>query len=128
MNSSPRILLLGLAALAATTGVHAQLASTLVNKAIALEVPASSIVLPLSSTSAAVFPPCGGCAPKSYPTTSQTKYFLRRNEVTAADLKAAILGKSDLVLVVKYSADKGELVSITAPLDAAPRLNAPARR
>ena len=127
MTASIRTLLLGLAAFAATAAVNAQMASKLVNKAIALEVPASSIVLPLSSTSAAVFPPCGGCAPKSFPVTSETKYFLRRDEVTAADLKAAILGKSDLILTVKYSADKGELVSITAPV-AAPRLNAPAKR
>jgi hypothetical protein len=127
MTSSTRTLLLGLAAFTAAATADAQTPSTLVNRAIALEVPASSIVLPLSSTSAAVFPPCGGCAPKSFPATSETKYYLRRNEVTAADLKIAILGKSDMILTVKYSADKGELVSITAPVDA-PRLNAPAKR
>jgi hypothetical protein len=127
MTSSTRTLLLGLAAFAATAIVNAQVPSTLVNRAIALEVPASSIVLPLSSTSAAVFSPCGGCAPKSFPATSETKYYLRRTEVTAADLKAAILGRSDMALTVKYSVDKGELVSVTAPVDA-PRLNAPAKR
>jgi hypothetical protein len=127
MTSSTRTLLLALAASAATAAVNAQTASKLVNKAIALEMPASSIVLPVSSTSAAVFPPCGDCAPKSFPVTSATKYYLRRTEVTAADLKVAILNQPDLVLTVKYSVGKGELVSITAPVDA-PRLNAPAKR
>ena len=123
MTSSSRNLFLGIVLLAATTAAHAQVAaSKLVSKEIALEVPAASMVLPMSSTSAAVFPPCGGCAPKSYPTTAATRYYLSQEQVTVADLKAAIIGRPSLMLTVMYSPTTGELISVTADVPA-PRVN-----
>jgi hypothetical protein len=101
----------GVAALA-----HGQ-ASKLVTRDLALEVAAGSIVLPSGPNSTAVFAPCGGCAPKSFPATADTVYRLRRMPVTVTDLKAAITARPDLILTVVYSVQSGQLVSITADID-----------
>jgi hypothetical protein len=112
----------GLLATLAVTGVvtlaHAQQAARLETQNLALEVVAGSLVLPTGANSAAVFPPCGGCAPKSFPTRADTVYRLRRTPVTVADLKAAIVSRPDLILTVIYSVKSGELISVTADIDA----------
>jgi len=120
MTSTFRDLMLALAALGAMTGAHAQQASKLTSSEIALEVPAASMVLPVSATSAAVFPPCGGCSPKSFPVTATTRYYLKREPVSVAELKAQIIGRPDLILTAVYSPRTGALISVTADI-AAPR-------
>jgi hypothetical protein len=128
MTSSIRTLLLGLVAFAAASAVEAQDASSKPTpRAVAVEIPAGSMVLPQSATSSAVFPACGGCLPKSFPVTAATQYYLSKSPVTVADLKAAIIGHPDLALTVKYYVDSGQIVSISASAPA-PRVNAPIAR
>jgi len=127
MTPSFRSLLLAVAALGAMTGAQAQQASKLTSSEIALEVPAAAMVLPVSATSAAVFPPCGGCAPKSFPVTATTAYYLKRDPVSVADLKAAIIGRPDLILTAVYSRRTGALISVTADITA-PRANSRSAR
>jgi hypothetical protein len=128
MISSSRTLLLASALLAAASAFAAEppRPSRIVNKEIALEVLASSMTLPTSmGVSSAVFPECGGCPPKSFPTSSNTKYFVNRQQVAVADLKAAIVGQPNLMLTAVYSVKSGELISVTADIPGA-RVGAPA--
>lgn len=117
--------LLTLAVAGVVSLAHAQQASNLVTRDLALEVVAGSLVLPTGSNGTAVFPPCGGCTPKSFPTTADTVYRIRRTPVSVADLKAAIVGRPDLILTVIYSVQTGELISITADVDVPPPRRAP---
>jgi hypothetical protein len=119
-----RVVLTALLVSGAATLAHAQ-TSKLVTRDLALEVAAGSIVLPTGPSSTAVFAPCGGCAPKSFPATAGTVYRLKRTPVTVTDLKAAIGSRPDLILTVVYSVESGQLVSITADIDAPPARRAP---
>lgn len=128
MTSSFRNLLLISALLAATSAFAAEQpgASNMVNKTIAMEVLASTLTLPSSGgISSAVFPECGGCPPKSFATSANTQYFINSQQVTAADLKAAIVGRPNLILTVVRTAAGSELISITADIPGV-RVGAPA--
>ncbi len=118
MTSPSRRVLLALLATSAASLAHAQLASKLTTTNIAVEVSAGSIVLPLSATSAATFRPCADCAPKSFPTTASTAYYLEGTPVSLDQLKAAVAGHPERVLTAVYSVKTGELVRITAGVDA----------
>jgi hypothetical protein len=88
------------------------------NLTIAAEVPAGSLTLPASIGSSAVVVPCAQCPPKSYPVTANTEFFLGTTPVTMADLKAAIVGKPDLLVTMLYSADTNVVVSFTVEVPA----------
>src|SRR5262245_19428640 len=111
MTPSLRRVLLAVAAAAAMSSAFAQQGpSKLVTLNEVREVAASEITLPASESGLAVFAVCVGCPAKSFPVTAATKYFLRTTPVTLEDLRAAILGKPNMILGVKYSVANGQLV------------------
>lgn len=112
-----RRVLLCVAAAAAMSSVFAQNKPaqnqiTTVNEA--HEVRVARLTLPASESGAAVFAPCYECAPKSFPASADTKYFLKNAPVSLAEFRAAVLGKPNLGLTVKVSVKTGALVSIGA--------------
>ncbi|MEJ1965721.1 MAG: hypothetical protein WDO56_30915 [Gammaproteobacteria bacterium] len=83
-----------------------------------LESPSGSVLLPSGVGGSVTMPPCGGCVPKNFPVTQNSKFFLRQSQVTLAELKSAIAGRPDLLLGVAYSVKTGEIVSIRGEFDA----------
>jgi hypothetical protein len=114
MTSPLRRALLVMFAMGAVSSAQAQLAQQFKVVNVAAEVPARSLTLTASS---AVFPTCGDCATKSFPTTAATRYYLKRTVVTVDQLRAALAGRPDLIVTVKYSAKSSELISVSAELD-----------
>jgi hypothetical protein len=118
MNTVTRTLCFALVAGSLAASVQAQRANEFRNITTALETPVKSVVLPVSATSSLVMPECGSCPPKSYPVTADTKFLIGKSEVTAQELRAAVIDKPDLILTVKYTVKTGELVSVTADIEA----------
>ena len=83
-----------------------------------IEATSGSIVLPSGPSSALVVTPCAGCPPKSVTATAATTYFLKRQAVTLAQLKAALEGKPDVYVSIFQSTSTGELTRVVAALDA----------
>jgi hypothetical protein len=125
MNTLSRTFCFALLAGALATSAQAQRANVFRNVTQAMETPVSSVTLPVSQTSSLVMPECASCPPKSYPVTANTRFLLGKSDVTVQELRAAVIDKPDLILTVKYSVKTGELVSVTADIEA-PR--APVRR
>jgi hypothetical protein len=113
MASSLSRSLLVLVALGASVVASAADLETVV---LAMEAPAQSVTLPASETGPAVLPSCGGCPPKSFPTTATTAYYQGRQRITLAELRALAIRNPDVALTVSYTVKTGELVSITIDL------------
>lgn len=84
----------------------------------AIEATISGVVLPSGPGSTLVVTPCAGCKPLSLPATASTTYFLKRQQVSLADLKKALAGKTDVYLSVFQSTKTGALTRVVAALDA----------
>jgi hypothetical protein len=118
MKTVTRTLCFALVAGSLAASVQAQRTNEFRNITTALETPVKSVVLPVSATSSLVMPECGNCPPKSYPVTANTKFLIGQSEVTMQELRAAVIDKPDLILTVKYTVKTGELVSVTADVEA----------
>jgi tRNA(Arg) A34 adenosine deaminase TadA len=84
----------------------------------ALETDGRSVSLPASADGLMTVTPCAQCAMKSMRATSATTYFFREQPTTLAELKNAVAANPDVFLTVRYSLKSGELLSITASMDA----------
>src|SRR5262245_58717101 len=84
----------------------------------ATEATISSVVLPSGPGSTLIVTPCAGCKPLSLPASASTTYFLKRQQVSLAELKSALTGKTDVYLSIFQSTKTGALTKIVAALDA----------
>jgi hypothetical protein len=108
---------IGLAACAALNVVAAA-TSAYATSARVIEATSGSVVLPSGPSSALVVTPCTGCPPRSVTATATTTYFLKQQEVSLAQLTAALAGKPDVYVSIFQSTRTGELTRVVAALDA----------
>jgi hypothetical protein len=113
-----RSVLFALLATGAVTCASAQKALNEIQTVnLVLEAPSGLVILPSDIGGSVTMAPCAGCPPKNFPVTASSKFFLRQNEVTLADLRAAIAGRPDVLLGVAYSIKTGEIVRIRGEFD-----------
>jgi hypothetical protein len=112
-----RIFFALVASIGFAAAVQAQRAPSFETIEVAAEVLAGQVTLPSGPDSSLVMPGCGGCAPKSFPATRSTMYFVGKQQVTLAELAAAIGARPRVPLTVSYSVNTGELTRITADIE-----------
>jgi hypothetical protein len=81
---------------------------------VAAEVLASRVTMPTGPDSSITVLPCSGCTPKTHQATAATLYFKGKEQVSLAELTALVQSRPNALLTVKYSAQTGELISVTA--------------
>jgi hypothetical protein len=94
----------------------------------AIEATSGSVVLPQGPNSTLVLTACPGCTPRTLLATEKTLYFMKRQPVTLAALRAALSGKPDVYVGVFQSVRTGELTRVVASLDAPPAPRAGGRQ
>ena len=112
----PLLALLSLAAVAEVDGAAPQ---AIRNYYQAVETEAGSVTLPTRLQGALVVIPCPGCAPKTFRSIATTRYLLNEQEVTLAELRAAMLVRPKAFVTVIYHEKTNELYSIGASVDPA---------
>ena len=83
----------------------------------AIEAGSMALVLPSGPGSALVVTPCTGCKPILARATAATTYFLHKRQVSLAEFKAALSGKTVAVTVFRSTKD-GALTRVIANIDA----------
>lgn len=96
---------------------HAQVAPEFETIEAAVEAPAGKVTLPSGPDSSLVMAPCGSCAPKRFPTTPATTYFIGKRQVTLGELAAAVTPRPDVFLTVRYVVKSGALSRVTADIE-----------
>jgi hypothetical protein len=81
---------------------------------VAVELEAGAVLLPTSTAGSLVMKECTKCPLKSYPVTSDTKYYLYADVVTLPELTAALAGQPKAYVGVVYSPKTGQIMAVNA--------------
>lgn len=80
----------------------------------AVEAQASSVVLPSGAAGMLVVTRCAGCAPQSFVTSSRTRYFVAKDPVALAALRAGFVAAPGTAVTVLYDARSHEVTRVIA--------------
>ncbi|MBV6416458.1 MAG: hypothetical protein CMLOHMNK_01020 [Steroidobacteraceae bacterium] len=80
---------------------------------VAVEAVAGNVALPASTPGTLTMSTCAGCAPKSFQATVATRFVVKGETVSLAQLHAAMLKNPNGIVTVNYIVNSGVVTEIT---------------